>query len=109
MFALARANGQLATPDPTIAKLFADISASTSQGTVNQQTDPNLMDFLYTADSKGIRHYPTWRLDYNLSQNNRLSYSSNLQRTSTAPDTLNNGDASFPGFPELSVTRPRRG
>ncbi len=102
VFDVARANGQLATPDPTVAKLLADIAASTSQGSLTQRTDPNTMDFVYTADSKQIRHFPTWRLDYNLTNNHRLSYTTWFQTYSSLPDTLNNAEAFFPGFPVSS-------
>ncbi len=99
VFDVARANGQLATPDPTVAKLLNDIVASTSQGTLTQRTDPNTMDFVYTANSKQLRHYPTWRLDYNLTNNHRLTYTTWFQKYTSDPDTLNNAEAFFPGFP----------
>jgi hypothetical protein len=96
---VARANNQLSTVDPTVAKLLGDIAASTSQGTLTQRTDPNTMDFVYTADSKQLRRYPTWRLDYNLSNNHRLTYTTWFQKYTSFPDTLNNAEAFFPGFP----------
>ena len=45
------------------------------------------------------RYYPTFRLDYNLSDRNRVSFAYNYQKFTDAPDTLNNQEASFPGFP----------
>ena len=99
VFSVAAANGQTATPDPVVGKLLADIAASTSQGTLTQRTDPNTMDFVYTSMSKQMRHYPTWRLDYNLANNHRLSYTTWFQKYSSFPDTLNNAEAFFPGFP----------
>ena len=96
---VARASGQLATIDPVVGKLLTDIQASTSQGTVTPRTDPNVYDFVYTADSKQLRRYPTWRLDYNLTNNHRLSYTTWYQTYSSYPDALNNAEAFFPGFP----------
>jgi phosphate-selective porin len=45
------------------------------------------------------RWYPTFRLDYNLTSNHRASFAYNYQKFTDFPDTLNNRDASFPGFP----------
>ncbi|HEX6972893.1 MAG TPA: TonB-dependent receptor [Vicinamibacterales bacterium] len=99
VLSVAAANGQLATQDPVVQKLLADIAASTAQGTVTARTDPNTADFVYTADSKQLRHYPTWRIDYNLTNNHRISYTTWYQKYSSSPDTLNNAEARFPGFP----------
>ena len=87
------------TIDPTVQKLLADIYASTSAGTLQARSDPNVLDFNYTATAKQLRQYPTWRLDYNLTQNHRISYASYYQDYSSYPDTLNNADPRFPGFP----------
>ena len=46
-----------------------------------------------------MRHYPTWRVDYNLTNNHRLSYTTWYQKYSSYPDTLNNAESRFPGFP----------
>jgi len=96
---VAAANGQTAAIDPTIKKLLSDIYSSTSAGTLQGRSDPNTLDFNYTADAKQLRQYPTWRLDYNLTTNNRLSYTSYFQKYESFPDTLNNAEARFPGFP----------
>ena len=96
---VAARNGQTATIDPTIAKLLSDIYTSTSAGTLQARSEPNVMDFNYQADAKQLRQYPTWRLDYNLTTNNRLSYTSYFQKYESFPDTLNNAEARFPGFP----------
>ena len=96
---VAAANGQTATIDPTIKKLLSDIYSSTSAGTLQGRSDPNTLDFNYTADAKQLRQYPTWRLDYNVTTNNRLSYTSYFQKYESFPDTLNNAEPRFPGFP----------
>jgi hypothetical protein len=97
---LARANGQTATIDPTIAKLLADIRAAASTtGGVSDLTDPSIQRYSVTNDNQGHRYYPTWRLDLNVTDKHRLSYSSSYQYETSEPDTLNNRDPSFPGFP----------
>ena len=108
VLSVAAANGQTATADPTIKKLLADIYGSTTAGTLQARSDPNTLDFNYTADAKQLRHYPTWRLDYNLSANHRLSYASYFQPYSSFPDTLNNAEARFPGFPVAGEQNSKR-
>ena len=77
---LARANGQTATIDPTIGRLLADIRAATaSTGGVFDLTDPSLQRYTFTNDNEGYRNYPTWRLDWNMTDKHRLSYSSSYQ------------------------------
>ncbi|MEY4635917.1 MAG: hypothetical protein RJA55_1715 [Acidobacteriota bacterium] len=95
---LAARNGQLATVDPTIGKLLADIQAATASGS-KAVIDPNLERFTYNVAVQSMRRYPTFRLDYNLATNHRASYSYNYQKFTDYPDTLNGFDASFPGFP----------
>jgi carboxypeptidase family protein len=97
---LARANGQTATIDPTVGKLLADIRAATARtGGIADLTDPSLQRYTFTNDNQGNRYYPTWRLDLNMTDRHRLSYSSSYQYEVSEPDTLNNRDPNFPGFP----------
>jgi hypothetical protein len=97
---LARANGHTSTIDPTIGRLLADIRAATGKtGGVSDLTDPGLQRYTFTNDNQGNRYYPTWRLDWNVTNNHRLSYSSSYQYEVSEPDTLNNRDPNFPDFP----------
>ena len=105
---VAAANGQVSTIDPTIQKLLADIYGSTNGNSLTQRSDPNVMDFNYAATAKQLRQYPTWRIDYNLTQNHRLSYVSYFQNYTSYPDTLNNADPSFPGFPVAGGQNSKR-
>jgi hypothetical protein len=99
---LARRNNQTATIDPTVAKLLADIRASTAQtGSITQLTDPNLQTFTFANGSAGKRYYPTVRLDFNLTNKHRLENVYNYQYYLTTVDTLNNVDPAFPGFPNF--------
>jgi hypothetical protein len=95
---LAAANGQLSTVDPTIGKLLADIQSATAGGS-KAVIDGNLERFTFNVPVESMRRYPTFRLDYNLSARHRASFSYNYQKFTDYPDTLNNNDASFPGFP----------
>ncbi len=89
-----------ATIDPVIGKLLSDIRDSTTKaGAVQQLTDPNLMRFTFANNAAQKRYYPTLRLDFNLTDKHRLEYVYYYQKYSSDPDTLNNNDAAFPGFP----------
>ncbi len=99
VLALAAANGQLATVDPLVAKLLADIRASTSgTGTLADLTDPLVQRFSFQNKQKSVNRYPTVRVDFNLSNSQRLSGSTNYQHINSNPDTLNNNDPWWPGF-----------
>jgi hypothetical protein len=99
VLALAAANGQLATVDPTVAKVLSDIrSAITKTGSV-ADTDGNLQRYSFNVPVASVRRYPTVRLDYNLTERHRLTGTYNRQQFTTFPDTLNGRDAFFPDFP----------
>ena len=95
---LAAANGQTSTLDPTIAKDLQDIAASMNGGSI-QRIDDNLNRFSFNVPVQSIRHYPTFRLDYNVNSANRASFAYNYQKFTDYPDTLNNFEQAFPGFP----------
>jgi len=101
LMSLAAQNGQLSSFDPTIARLLADINtAANSAGqTVTDLTDPMLQQMNYQYESEGITKYPTWRVDVNLTSNHRLSTSMNYTDLVSTPDTTNNREPNFPGFP----------
>jgi hypothetical protein len=100
LFDVAAQTGQLATPDPTIAALFRDIrSAVSSQGGLVDQDDPLRQRYTYQFDSEGTTQYPTVRIDVNLTDKHRLSTSVNYTNLLSSPDTTNDGEPVFPGFP----------
>ena len=95
---LAAQNGQLSTVDPLIGALLGDIRSAVASGSLSD-IDPNLQRFAFNVPVESKRRYPTFRLDYNLNTSNRASFAYNYQKFTDAPDTLNNREASFPGFP----------
>jgi len=101
LFDLAARNGQLATIDPMIGRLLADIRTSTAKGAVRQLTDPNLQQFTFNNSSMDKRYYPTVRLDFNLTSKHRLESVYNYNRFNNSVDTLNGIDPAFPGFQNL--------
>ena len=100
LLALAAANGHTSTLDPVTARLLADIRQSTTTtGGVQPLSDANLQRFTFTNSASNQSYYPTLRVDENLSQAHHLMVSWNRQRYASDPDTLNNRDPTFPGFP----------
>jgi hypothetical protein len=98
LLALAAANGNTATPDPTISKILADIRGAVQGGSL-ASIDDNLERYTFNVGTTSLRRYPTTRVDYNINQNHRLSNAFNYQYFTDTPDTLNNFDPAFPGFP----------
>jgi hypothetical protein len=107
LLALAQANGVTSTPDPIVANLLRDIRSSTSSGSV-QPIDANLERLRYNSNFDSVVRYPTTRVDYNITDKHRFSNSFNYQRFNTNPDTLNNRDAQFPGFPAAASQTSER-
>ena len=67
--------------------------------TITDLADPNLDRFSWTVDQRSHNKYPTGKIDYNLTENQRLTFSGNYQHIYSTPDTLNNRDPQFPGSP----------
>jgi hypothetical protein len=101
VLALAAANGQLATHDPTVLALLNSITAATkTTGTISDNVaNPNTLEYNFFNPVQTTRNSPTMRLDLNLTSRHRLSGTYYLQRYKDSPDTLNDADMSFPGFP----------
>ena len=86
------------TIDPTIGALLSDIRASTSAGQI-EAVDANIDRFRYNLPVESKRRFPTARIDYNITDNHRFTSAFNYNWFTDAPDTLNNFDAQWPGFP----------
>ena len=102
LFALAAAAGVTSTPDPVIRQLLIDIRNSTSQavGVFRPvQGEPNTEDFAFQQPGNDNNKFPTVRLDYNLSAKHRMSFSMNRNYILVKPDTLNDDERRWPGFP----------
>jgi hypothetical protein len=99
VLALTGANGHVATIDPTVARLLSDIRASTAGSTVVDNTNPLTQNFTYSYDTDSVTKYPTGRVDYNLTDKHRLSWSMTYTDLVSTPDTTNNREPNFPGFP----------
>jgi hypothetical protein len=107
LMALAAANGQIATFDPTIRGLLAKIrTGAQSTGTINDVASANTLQYVFQSPGKSNQYSPTSRVDVNVTPNQRLTGSYWLQRFATDPDLLNNRD---PIFPANNSATQRRG
>jgi hypothetical protein len=97
---LAAANGQIATPDPLSMSLQRKIDAATrTTGTRSASNDPLYDTYVWQSPAKLLEYQPTVRLDYNVTNNHRLSGSWSQITAKRTPDYLNNADPRFPGSP----------
>ena len=88
----------VARVDPTIASTLAKINAAmATTGTVNSTSDPQRNQFVYLSPGRLFEHQPTLRMDYNITDNHRLSGSYAVIWALRDPDYLNSADARFPG------------
>jgi hypothetical protein len=115
LFQLAGNNGHTSTVDPTIGALLQSIRGSVNSaiqsgiGSITASaTDPNRETFDFLSDARVVRHSPTFKIDVNLTNRHRLSGSYYWQGFSDDPDTLNNADPVFPGFPGKGITASQR-
>jgi hypothetical protein len=102
VLALAAANASTAassTPDPTIAKVLQDIRAAASSDGALSSLDANLDQLRFNVPTESKRIFPTGRIDYNISDNHRFTSAVNYNWFTDFPDTLNNREQTFPGFP----------
>jgi hypothetical protein len=85
--------------DPTIGALLGDIRSAAAGGGQIENIDANIDRLRYNVPVQSKRRFPTARIDYNLTDNHRFSSAFNYNWFTDAPDTLNNFDAQWPGFP----------
>ena len=107
---LAASRGQISTVNPQTLEILNRIQTAVgTDGTVNQSSDPNLMTFNWQSPGELFEHQPTVKLDYNLTDEHRLSGSWSTIWAKRDPDYLNGGDVRFPGASVYSLfnsTRP---
>lgn len=98
---VAAANGQLATPDPTVAAVYNRIRSSLSGGALSPVVAnlPNVQNFLFTPTSSQIRKFLALRFDFNITKNHSFEATLNRQKFDGTKDFLNSVEERFPGFP----------
>jgi len=106
---LAAANGQLSTLDPTVAKVLQNIqSATRSDGKLTPLSNPLVQQYTFSTPTRNFNPSPTFRLDYTISQKHRLTGSMNYRHINSTPDTTNDAQPPFPGFPQTASQQSTR-
>jgi len=106
---LAAANGQLATLDPVIARTLGDIrSATATSGSLSALSNPLVQQYTFQTPTNNFNPSPTARVDVDLSQNHRITGSVNYRHINSTPDTTNNAQVPFPGFPQTGSQQSTR-
>jgi hypothetical protein len=109
---LARNNGQIASTDPLVMRTLAAIQSSPQfGGSMTPSSDPLLNSYFFLNSGYQKEHQPAIRLDFNLSDNHRLTGTYNHFFESRAQDHINGVDRRFPGSPNyrrVNTTRPTR-
>ncbi len=84
-------------------------NATTKEGNVRDLTDPLYQQYSFLVPTRSMNRYPTVRVDYQINDRHRLTYSLNFQYFGGGPDTTNNREIYFPGFPvQANQTSIRR-
>lgn len=86
------------TVDPTVGPLLAAIRASTTQGSIEQLSDPNLQRFSFTATGGQVRKFATVRLDHKFTDKHSLENVWNYNIFDSTVDFLNGVDPIYPGL-----------
>ena len=106
---LARNNGQIFAKDPLMSTLLANIRADTlASGALSTTTDPLLDSYVWQSPGKLFEHQPTLRIDYNITDNHRLSGSYQVIWAERDPDYLNAVDVRFPSAPNYRFFHSKR-
>jgi hypothetical protein len=98
LYALARSYSQTSTPDPAIAQMLSDINATLAGQSVTAGTNSVTNSLTFQNSGPSVRYYPTTRVDFNVTKNNRIGASVYIQKFVSDPDILNNRDPVFPGY-----------
>ncbi len=105
LMALAAKTGNTSTIDPSIKNTLGLIRTAVGSigsgeaGVITSLTNPAIERFSYMQPTTNTTYYPTFRLDYNLTSNHRLSVSGNWTLLLSDPDTTNSRQKRFPGMP----------
>ena len=111
---LARANGQIATTgsDSCMRTLQAiQAIAADRPASMTPASDPLLTSYFFLNPGYQSENQPAVRIDYNISQNHRLTGTYNHFFETRAQDHINGADKRFPGSPnyrQVRTTRPTR-
>ncbi len=106
LYALAAANGHIATPDPIVQRLLQDIrNAAVAPGVLSEITGSlNTERYSFQQRVGAPVYYPTVRIDYNVTTQHRVSGTWYRQRfTDKGYDTTNSRQPTWPNFPQFGT------
>lgn len=89
------------TIDPTIAKTLPLINTAALKGVITSRivsnNDYNRLNLAFQDPGTNARHFPTIRLDFNLTSNHHFEFIHNYQNYFANPDGVNNILSIYPG------------
>lgn len=102
LYALAAAHGFTSTPDPTIARGLEMIQQAVLKGGALRSraaiaNDFNRLDYQFQDPGTNTRHFPTARLDLNITKNQQFHFVHNYQVYFSNPDAVNGQLSVYPG------------
>jgi Carboxypeptidase regulatory-like domain/TonB dependent receptor/TonB-dependent Receptor Plug Domain len=101
LYQIAAARGFTATPDPMTARALKLIDEAAPNGLLNSRVgtnnDFNRLDLIFQDPGSNTRHFPTIRLDFNLSSAHHLEFVHNYQNYFANPDGVNGILSAYPG------------
>jgi hypothetical protein len=101
LYDIAAKGGFTSTPDPATANALKLIDASTSKGVltsrVSTNNDYNRQNLAFQDPGNNKRHFPTIRLDFNLTNAHHLEFVHNYQNYYANPDGVNAILSAYPG------------
>jgi hypothetical protein len=100
LLALGAGAGYYSTPDPLLAKTYAEMATLGAAGVVKNNTssgDYNTLTSAYQPTGGTSNKYYTARIDYNITSRHQLSFVYNYDGYSSIPDFLNSDVPIFPG------------
>jgi hypothetical protein len=115
LYQLAQSKGQLATADPTVAKLLNQIRAGVGQtgstrlitNNAGVVTDPNRLLYDFAPSAMTVRKFFATRIDVNLTKKHSVEFVMNKQTFDPAKDFLNSQEERFPGLPSYTQSSNR--
>lgn len=101
LLAMAASNGFQSTIDPVVGKYLNILeSVPTVSGvTVTPNSAPYLENVNFNNSASNLRHYPDFRLDYDVTSHHHLEFDYHYAWYDSSPDVLNSVDATFPVAP----------
>lgn len=101
LYQLAAVGGFPSTPDPATARALTLINDSLPKGLltprVSTNNDYNRLNLAFQDPGNNRRHFPTIRLDFNLTQAHHLEFVHNYQNYFANPDGVNGILSAYPG------------